>query len=102
MNFILMLAIWRLKYRTIKNSSTVSGVGDPCIFVYARQKLKKIRTERRLSWIFLVEISENFRKCCIHRMKSRNWNMTSVGLVRFFVECLHDSQSCIQAMSDVF
>ena len=41
MNFILMLAIWRLEYRTIKNSSTVSGVGDPCIFVYARQKLKK-------------------------------------------------------------
>ena len=63
---------------------------------------KKIRMERRLSWTFLVEISEKFRKCCIYRMKSRNWNMTSVGLVRFFVECLHDSQSCIQAMSDVF
>ena len=74
MNFILMLAIWRLKYRTIKNFSTVSGVGDPMYFrLRSSETKKKIRTERRLSWTFLVEISENFRKCCIHRMKSRNW-----------------------------
>ena len=57
--------------------------------------------ERRLSWNFLVKFYEKFQKCYIHRMKSRNWNMTGIDLVRFFVECLHDSQSCIQAMSDI-